>query len=141
MGRLARLASTEVVLTMKFRRLPIAAAGVAMLCVTPALAETITVEEAVALALDRGVEVQRAAGEVAAARGRLSGASVLLRDNPEVGAEAGRRTGSSTDLGFSVSQPVEIGGQRGGIGPAREPFLAQQRQLQRRQTPSWQEPP
>jgi cobalt-zinc-cadmium efflux system outer membrane protein len=79
-------------------------------------APSITVQQSVELALERNASIQVARADVAAARARREGASVLLRSNPEVEGSAGpRRTpdGRSTDLGFGVSQQIEIFGQRG----------------------------
>ncbi len=88
---------------------------------------SLTVQRAVELALERNATILSASAEVAAARARLDGASVLLRSNPEVEGSAGpRRTpdGRSTDLGFGVSQQIEIFGQRGARIDAAEALVA-----------------
>lgn len=79
-------------------------------------AQSITVHQAVELALERNASIRSARADVAAAQARLDGASVLLRSNPEIEGSAGpRRTpdGRSTDLGLGISQRIEIFGQRG----------------------------
>jgi cobalt-zinc-cadmium efflux system outer membrane protein len=78
--------------------------------------KSITVQQAVELALERNASILSARADVAAARARLDGASVLLRSNPEIEGSAGPRhtpDGRSTDLGFGISQRIEVFGQRG----------------------------
>ncbi|WNG42234.1 TolC family protein [Archangium violaceum] len=77
---------------------------------------TVTLDEAVRLALENNPEVRSAQAEVGSAEARLSEASLLLRNNPELeGALGPRQRGGTSMLEYSVSltQPVEIGGQRG----------------------------
>lgn len=76
----------------------------------------LTMEQAVDLALQRNAELRIQSGEVAGARARLAGASVLLQRNPEVDVEVGRRSrggGQSPEYAVTLSQPIEIAGQRG----------------------------
>jgi cobalt-zinc-cadmium efflux system outer membrane protein len=84
----------------------------------PAVAEErkFSVEEAVRLALQRNADLRSEEAEVEAAQARLSGASLLLQNNPEVNVAAGprRRSGDSRlDYEIQLSQPIELGGQRG----------------------------
>ncbi|WNG48135.1 TolC family protein [Archangium minus] len=77
---------------------------------------TVTLDEAVRLALENNPEVRSAQAEVGSAEARLSEASLLLRNNPELEGALGprQRGGTSTlEYGLSLTQPVEIGGQRG----------------------------
>jgi cobalt-zinc-cadmium efflux system outer membrane protein len=77
---------------------------------------SLTLQRSVELALERNASIQSARAEVAAARARLDGASVLLRSNPEVEGAAGPRRspdGRSTDFEIGLSQQVELFGQRG----------------------------
>jgi cobalt-zinc-cadmium efflux system outer membrane protein len=86
--------------------LPSAAAG----------ADGIGVEGAVDVALQRNASLLSLQSEVAAARARLGGASLLLQENPELEVGAGsRRDGGerSTDWEVGVSQRLEPWGQRG----------------------------
>lgn len=79
-------------------------------------ARPLTVQEALSLALERNASVLSLQSEVAAARARLGGASVLLQSNPEVEGAVGPRSapeGDSTDYEVSISQRLEIFGQRG----------------------------
>ncbi|MFY0523432.1 TolC family protein [Archangium gephyra] len=92
--------------------------GLVLLVAVPARGQerTVTLDEAVRLALENHPEVRSAQAEVAAADARLSEASLLLRNNPELEAALGprQRGGTSTlEYGVSLTQPVEIGGQRG----------------------------
>jgi cobalt-zinc-cadmium efflux system outer membrane protein len=83
---------------------------------TAAAAEPLTSDRAVAFALERNPELAALAADVGAARARLSGAELPVRANPEFSAGAGpRRNGAahSTDLEVSLSQRVEVFGQRG----------------------------
>ena len=79
-------------------------------------AEAIGVEEAVDVALQRNASLAVAAAEVAAARARLAGASVISQHNPELDLSAGpRRAGGETslDLELGLSQRLDVFGQRG----------------------------
>ena len=77
----------------------------------------LTLEEAMALARERAPEVLLESARVGEVEARRAGASVLLRENPEVEAAAGRRWSdggeSSTDVEVAVSQMFEVGGKRG----------------------------
>ncbi len=74
---------------------------------------------AIALARARNPALGASRARVAEARGELTGAAVLLRENPEVELGAGPRwldaAGSNRQLGLeaSVSQRLEVAGQRG----------------------------
>ncbi|NMO14620.1 TolC family protein [Pyxidicoccus fallax] len=75
----------------------------------------LTLDEALRLALERNPDVRAVEAEVGAARARQAGASLLLRNNPELEAALGpRRDGgdSTMQYGVSLTQPVEVGGQR-----------------------------
>ena len=91
--------------------------AIAVLCgATAADAEPLTSDRAVEFALERNPELAALAADVGAARARLSGAELPLQSNPEISAGAGpRRNGAahSTDLEVSLSQRVEVFGQRG----------------------------
>lgn len=79
-------------------------------------AQSLTVQDALSLALERNPSVLSLQSEIAAARARLGGASLLLQSNPEIEGAAGPRStadGDSTDYSVEVSQRVEIFGQRG----------------------------
>ncbi len=79
-------------------------------------ADPLDVERAVALALERNVEVAGQATETQAARARLDGARLPLQANPELSISAGPRTRageSSLDAHLEISQRFEIFGQRG----------------------------
>lgn len=101
-----------------------------ILCLTLSAAEqtpSLTVQQSIELALERNPTILSIRAEVAAARARLDGASVLLRSNPEIEGSAGPRRspdGRSTDLGLGVSQQVEIFGQRGARIDAAEALVA-----------------
>lgn len=91
--------------------------AIVVLCgATAAVAEPLTSDRAVELALERNPELAGLAADVGAARARLSGAELPLQSNPELSAGAGpRRNGAArgTDLEVSLSQRVEVFGQRG----------------------------
>jgi cobalt-zinc-cadmium efflux system outer membrane protein len=77
---------------------------------------TLSMDDAVAVALEHNLELQVSAREIDAARARQTGASLLLAGNPEVTTAAGPRlsdSGDSVDWGVALSQRVEIAGQRG----------------------------
>ena len=79
-------------------------------------AERVGVEQAVEVALQRNAGLAVLAADVASARARLEGASLVLQDNPELDVAAGpRRSGGSTttDIAVGISQRLEIFGQRG----------------------------
>ncbi len=79
-------------------------------------AELLSLARALDIAREHAPAVLAARERVAEARGRLRGASVLLRQNPVVEAAAGpsfSRQGRSTDVDFDVRQGLELAGQRG----------------------------
>jgi cobalt-zinc-cadmium efflux system outer membrane protein len=79
-------------------------------------AEAVGVEEAVDVALQRNASLAVLSADLAAARARLEGASLLVRENPELELAAGpRRAGGDTsvDLELGVSQRLEVFGQQG----------------------------
>jgi cobalt-zinc-cadmium efflux system outer membrane protein len=93
-----------------------------------ALGAPVTVEQAVSTALDRSARILAQRAEIEGARARVRGASRLVRANPEVeGAFGPRRSpGEETtnDLGVSVSQELEIFGQRSTRRDAAAALLA-----------------
>ncbi len=92
------------------------AAAVAVSMASAGGAEPLTSDRAVAIALERNPELAALAANARAARARLVGAELPLQSNPEVSAGAGPRIRGdrrTTDVEVSVSQRVEIFGQRG----------------------------
>jgi cobalt-zinc-cadmium efflux system outer membrane protein len=83
----------------------------------------LTLERALAIARDRAPSVLSARARIEEARARLGAASLLLRDNPELEAAAGRRNspdGDSEKVEVGILQNVELGGRRSArIGVAR----------------------
>jgi outer membrane protein, heavy metal efflux system len=78
--------------------------------------EPLTLATAVERALAQNADVRGAEAEVRAAKARLDGASVLLAANPELSGGAGtreREASRTPQWELSVSQRVELGGQRG----------------------------
>ena len=100
-------------------RLALAVSLVLSLSTISAAQEPLTLERALALARDRTPSVLAARARIEGARARLGGASLLLRENPEVEAAAGRRDGSEkVEVGFL--QNLDLGGRRSArIGIAR----------------------
>lgn len=81
-----------------------------------AAAGPLTLEQALALALERSPVLIPLEAELARARAQAQGASLLFQSNPEFSAAVGprvRQEGSRLDLELGVSQQVEIFGQRG----------------------------
>jgi outer membrane protein, heavy metal efflux system len=79
-------------------------------------AEPLTSERAVALALERNVELAVRAADLRATRARLDGARAPFQANPELGIAAGPRSRDgdrSTDVHVELSQRLEIFGTRG----------------------------
>lgn len=79
-------------------------------------AEAVGVDEAVEIALQRNASLAVLAADVAAARARLGGASLIAQENPELDVAAGPRRASgdtSLDLEVGLSQRLEVFGQRG----------------------------
>jgi cobalt-zinc-cadmium efflux system outer membrane protein len=96
-------------------RISRAALAVALLSPRAVLGTVLTLGDALERARQGAPAIVAARLRPDEARGRLAGASVLLRDNPVVDAVAGRRkTGGevSTDLETGVTQTFELGGQR-----------------------------
>ena len=97
----------------------LAAVCAAALTVGPRLAVaeeiTLTLDEALARARQRAPAIMAARAAIDEARGRLTGASVLLRDNPEIEAGAGARvieSGQLLEANLGVRQVFELGGRR-----------------------------
>lgn len=104
-------------------------AVLALVAAAPSYAdEHLHIEDAVRIALERNPDIGSLAAEVAAARARLDGATLLAQRNPEVSVGAGsRRTGggSSSDLELGVAQEFEVFGERGArIDGARSALAA-----------------
>ena len=80
-----------------------------------ARADSLTLEQALALARERGPRILSAGARIEEARGRLAGASPLLRENPVLEAGAGRRysdNGDTLEAAVGLHQTFELGGQR-----------------------------
>lgn len=76
---------------------------------------SLTLEQALALARERGPALLAARERVEEARGRLLGASALLRENPSIEGAAGRRSSEDDDSfagDVAVLQSFELGGRR-----------------------------
>lgn len=76
---------------------------------------SMTLDQALARARQRAPRVLAAQDQVREAQGRLTGASVLLQENPVVETMAGPRYsagGDTTDYDVSIAQPLELGGRR-----------------------------
>ncbi len=83
--------------------------------VAAAQSDPLTLDQALARARTRAPQILAAQDRVAEARGRLTGASVLLQENPTVETTVGPRfstNGDTTDYDVSVSQSLELGGRR-----------------------------
>ena len=82
-------------------------------------AEPLTLEAALSTARQNNPQASVARQRIEEARGELTGARVLLSDNPELEAGAGRRRPrpsggeDSTDLEVGIEQEFELRGQRG----------------------------
>jgi outer membrane protein, heavy metal efflux system len=75
----------------------------------------ITLDQAFARARARAPQIIAAEARIDEARGRLTGASILLQENPTVETAVGPRfspNGDTTDSDVSVSQTFELGGRR-----------------------------
>lgn len=80
--------------------------------------QSLTVSEALALARDHNPDLLAARQELDIARGRLVRAHYPNQFNPELGGGGARRDfagrpGGSTDFDLTLSQELEVGGQRG----------------------------
>jgi len=96
-----------------------AACAAALLITWPRCTEAeesgLTLEQALARARERAPAIAAAKGRIDEARGRLVGASVLLRDNPEIEGSAGARITDHGELlegSFGIRQLFELGGRR-----------------------------
>jgi len=98
-----------------------------------AAADPLTTDRAVELALGRNPELAALAADLGAVRARLGGAELPVQSNPELSAGAGpRRDGvaHSTDVEVSLSQRIEVFGQRGArIDAARAEREAAEKRL------------
>ena len=78
--------------------------------------EPLTLEQALNRARTRAPQVLAAQGRIDEARGRLTGASLFLQENPIIGSSVGPRyspNGNTTDYDISLSQSFELGARRG----------------------------
>lgn len=78
--------------------------------------QSMTLDDALVRARSRAPQILAARDRIDEARGRLTGASVLLQENPIVEGTVGPRyspNGDTTDYDITVSQPLELGGRRG----------------------------
>ena len=101
------------------RRFVAATLGVACLFFCPLMLRGedlgLSLDDVLARARERAPVILAARRQIDEARGRLVGASVLLRDNPVVQGAAGprrREHDTSTDLDVGISQTFELGGRR-----------------------------
>lgn len=97
-----------------------AACAAALLAILPRYVAAedngLTLQQALARARERAPTIAAAKLRIDETRGRVIGASVLLRDNPEIEAAAGvrmRDEGNLAEGDVGVRQLFEIGGQRG----------------------------
>ena len=77
---------------------------------------SVTLGEAIRIALERNADVRSAAADLEAARARVAGASLVLQHNPDLDVAAGPRMRAGRDgrdYDVFVSQAVEVAGQRG----------------------------
>jgi cobalt-zinc-cadmium efflux system outer membrane protein len=93
----------------------------------------LTLDQALALAREWSPSILSARARIDEARGRLAGASVLLRDNPLIETAAGHRRlseagsrESAADVEVGVSQTFELGGRRNARIAGAEAALAQE---------------
>jgi outer membrane protein, heavy metal efflux system len=87
----------------------------------------LTLERALALARERGPMLLAARARIEEARGRLTGASALLNDNPSIEGAAGRRRSDDDDTfagDVGILQGFELGGRRRARIDAAEADLA-----------------
>ena len=96
--------------------------------VTADAQESLTLERALTLARERTPSVLAARARIEEARARLAGASLLLRENPELEAAAGGRSSAENDtekVEVGILQNLDIGGKRSArIGIARAQLLS-----------------
>lgn len=81
-------------------------------------ARRLTLDRALALAVERNFELRAAEQEIAIARGRAENDARLFRENPEISAAIGPRFAEGDqparlDLEAAIEQPLEVFGQRG----------------------------
>jgi cobalt-zinc-cadmium efflux system outer membrane protein len=96
-------------------RNPWAALAVALLSPGAALGTVLTLDDALERARREAPALLVARLRPEEARGRLAGASALLRDNPVIEATGGRRDGdrgASAEVDAGISQAFELGGRR-----------------------------
>ena len=77
---------------------------------------SMTIDQALARARTRAPQILAAEDRIAEARGRLTGASVVLQENPSIETAVGPRfspNGDTVDYDVTLSQPIELGGRRG----------------------------
>ena len=77
--------------------------------------QSMTLDQALARARTRAPQIVAAEDRIYEARGRLTGASVLLQENPVIESSTGPRyspNGDTTDYDITLSQPFELGGRR-----------------------------
>ena len=103
---------------------------VLLLLFAPAIAGAapVTVDEAIATALDRNATLLALRAEIEGLRAQVRGASRLMRSNPEIAGAFGPRRSSgeesTNDLEVSLSQELEIFGQRSARRDAAAATLA-----------------
>src|SRR5690348_3920154 len=96
-------------------RIPMAASAVVLFAARPVLGTVLTFDGALERARQEAPAILAARLRPDEARGRLVGASVLLRENPVLDVTGGRRDsdrGISTDIETGLGQTFELGGQR-----------------------------
>lgn len=93
-------------------------------------ADSLTAERVVALARARGPQVQMAEAAVLEARGRLTGARALGRENPTIEGVAATKDPFERRTQWELSVPIGIGlGWAGRVGVAREELAREQQRL------------
>ncbi|MCP3099440.1 TolC family protein [Myxococcus sp. K15C18031901] len=96
---------------------PLRLAALLLVASAPALAaRPLTMEQSVALALERSPRLIEERAEAASAQALLEGASRLVQDNPQLQAAVGPRirdVGNTVEINVGLSQPLELFGQRG----------------------------
>lgn len=99
---------------MKFRFLVLLMTACAAVSIARAQ-QSITLEQAIARARAQAPQILAAKDRIEEARGRLTGASVLLQENPSLESSVGPRyspNGDTIDYDVSLSQSFELGGRR-----------------------------
>ncbi len=101
-----------------------------LIVIVPAVAGAapLTLDDAISTALEKNPAILSLQAEISGARGRLRGASRLVRDNPELEGAFGPRRApgeeDTNDLELSLTQELEIFGQRSARVDAAEALLA-----------------